>query len=98
MEPIHLNVSPLTAATAQWFAAAPTQQGVHPACTPVTDAFSVAVSAALADWPAVHETLAADRMSDVAKLAADNSGTAGVISVADETNTGIINDVTAGGQ
>ena len=55
MAAIHTDISELASTTGEWFSTAPTQTGVHPICAPQADALSAAVSAALVDWPAVHE-------------------------------------------
>ncbi|WP_218832441.1 hypothetical protein [Mycobacterium avium] len=47
---------------------------------------SVALSAAVADWPAVHEALTTHRATRAGELAAANSGTEATISAAEATN------------
>jgi len=47
---------------------------------------SVALSAAVADWPAVHEALTTNRASRVGELAAANGGTEANLSAAEATN------------
>lgn len=83
---IRLDEDGLASATAGWLAAAPIRPSVHPVCTPEVDPLGVAVSAAVAEWPAVHEALLAARAAKAVDLAADNGGTAAIISTADVTN------------
>lgn len=83
---VHLDGDGLVSATAGWLAAAPIEPSIHPICTPGVDPMSVALSAAVADWPAVHEALTTDRARAAGNLAAANCGTVAIISTADAAN------------
>lgn len=83
---IRLDAEGLGSATAAWLAAAPIEPRVHPICTPEVDPLGAAVSAAVADWPTVHEALTTHRAAKAGELAAANGGTAAIISTADITN------------
>jgi len=83
---IRLDTDGLVSATAAWLAAAPIAPRLHPVCTPEVDPLGAAVSAAVADWPTVHEALTTHRAAKAAELAAANGGTAAIISTADATN------------
>lgn len=83
---IRLEAEELASATGGWLAQAPIQPSVHPICTPATDSMSVALSAAVADWPAVHEALTANRATQVGELSAANGGTEATLSTAEATN------------
>lgn len=93
MAAIHTDVSELGSTTNGWFSAAPTQPTVHPICTPGTDPLSVTLSAAVANWPATHEALAAMRATDVNGVATANGGTAAIMTSSDETNAAQISGI-----
>lgn len=86
MDAIHADVPDLASSTGGWSTAAPIEPSVHPICTPATDSISVALSAAVADWPAVHEALTTTRATRVGELAAANGGTEATLSAAEATN------------
>jgi hypothetical protein len=86
MNAIHAEVPDLASTTGGWSTSAPIDPSVHPICTPATDPMSDALSAAVADWPAVHEALTTNRATEVGKLAAANGGTAATLSAAEATN------------
>ena len=83
---IHADVPDLASSTGGWSTSAPIQPSIHPICTPSTDAMSVALSAAVADWPAVHEALTTNRATQVGELTAANGGTATNLSATEATN------------
>lgn len=56
----------------------PALTGVHPVLPPEADPVAVAVSEALAHWPAVHEALKAARVADANELAAAITSTTDV--------------------
>jgi hypothetical protein len=93
MAAIHNDVPDLASTTGGWFTAAPTQPEVHPICVPAADPMSAALSAAVADWPAVHEALTAKRSNDVNALVAANGGTSAIETSADQTNTAQISGI-----
>ncbi|WP_141244917.1 hypothetical protein [Mycobacterium intracellulare] len=86
MDAIHADVPDLASNTGGWSTSAPIEPSIHPLCTPAADSMSVALSAAVADWPAVHEALTTNRATRVGELSADNGGTAANISAAEATN------------
>jgi hypothetical protein len=84
MKEIRLEDSALGQTTAEWYTAAPTQHSAPPVPTTLpTDPISAGVLAALADWPVVHETLAAIRSRKAVELAAANGGTSTNITTID---------------
>lgn len=86
MDPIHADVPDLASTTAGWFSASPTQPDIHPVCAPAADPLTAALSAAVADWPVVHEALTANRSAAAAALACANDGTAVILTSTDEAN------------
>jgi hypothetical protein len=91
MADIQLNDSALSQASAQWFIDAPTDHGVPPVpMTPSTDPISAGVMAAIADWPGVHEALAAARSAKVAHLLGANGGTSTTLTTTDIENAASI--------
>lgn len=86
MSAIHADAPHLASSTGAWSTSAPVQPGIHPLCPPATDSMATALSAAVAHWPAVHETLTTHRATKVSALAAANGGTATIIGAAEATN------------
>ncbi|WP_209999718.1 hypothetical protein [Mycolicibacterium frederiksbergense] len=86
MAAIHNDVPDLASTTGGWFSAAPTQPAVHPICAAGADPMSVALSAAVTDWPAAHEAMTAKRATDVSGVATANGGTSAIMTSSDETN------------
>lgn len=93
MDPIHADIPDLASTTAGWFSAAPTSPDIHPVCAPAADPLTVALSAAVASWPAVHEALTAVRSFGAADLSAANSGTGAILSSTDEANAAQISGI-----
>jgi hypothetical protein len=93
MSEIRLDADGLASATDGWLASAPIEPSIHPICTPGPDPMSVALSAAVAEWPAVHEALTTERAVKAGDLAAATSGTAAIISTADAINAKQITEV-----
>ena len=90
-EEIQLEDSALSQTSAGWFTDAPTEHGVPPVPTTAPlDPISAGVLAATADWPAVHESLAAIRSGKAAELAGANAGTSTTLTTADIQNAGSI--------
>lgn len=59
------------------------------------DAVSAAVTTAVADWPAVHEALVADRASAAGDMAAANGDTIANITITDAISTTQITGIEA---
>jgi hypothetical protein len=93
MAAIHTDVPDLGSTTGGWFSTAPTQSAMHPICAPGADPLWVALSAAVADWPAAHEAMTAKRTTDVNELATANGGTAAIMTSADETSAAQISGI-----
>lgn len=93
MAAVHNDVPDLASTTGGWFSAAPTQPAVHPICTPGADPLSLALSTAVADWPAAHEALTAKRATEVNGVATANGGTAAIMTSSDETNAAQISGI-----
>lgn len=93
MAAVHNDVPDLASTTGGWFSAAPTQPSVHPICTPGSDPLSLALSAAVADWPAAHEALTAKRATEVNGVATANGGTAAIMTSRDDTNAAQISGI-----
>jgi hypothetical protein len=93
MAAIHTDVLGLASTTGGWFTAAPTRPQIHPLCVPAADPLAAALSAAVADWPAVHEALTATRSTDVTDVAAANGGTAATMTSTDQTNAAQVSGI-----
>jgi hypothetical protein len=91
MVDIQLENPALSQTSAQWLTDAPTDHGAPPVPTaPPLDPISAGVMAAIADWPAVHESLAAIRSGKAAELAGANGGTSTTLTTTDIQNAGSI--------
>ncbi|MDP7707395.1 hypothetical protein [Mycobacterium sp. TY815] len=88
---IHVDISALARASADWLSDAPTQGNPPPAGSPLPDdPIAVATMAILSEWSATHEAMVATRAARAEHLSIANYTTMGILSTTDETNAALI--------
>jgi len=91
MTDIQIEDAALSQAGAGWFGDAPTNHAAPPVpTTPPTDPISTGVIAVIADWPAVHETLATTRSTRATHLLGANDATSANLTMDDTENAASI--------
>lgn len=93
-KPIKIEAPSFGQTTAQWFADAPTSPGVPPVPSVASaNPLDESVLAALAEWPAVHAAMVADRLDKATTFATANGGTAAILTARDAANAADIGAV-----
>lgn len=74
---VHAEYQALPGATTQWRGLLDTSLGAPPAVPVYTDPASLAVAAAVNQWPAIHEVRTVERNAAADRLVAENNDTSG---------------------
>ncbi|MCP9276484.1 hypothetical protein [Mycolicibacterium arenosum] len=92
--PIKIEAPAFGRTAAQWFAEAPTSPGAPPvSAVAVPNPLDESVLAVLAEWPAVHESLVADRLAKATAFTTANGGTTAILTAEDAANAADISAI-----